>query len=122
MTKYPNLEIIEKISEDNLPGLSTVTLAALELFSKKGLPKVELPQFKNPVIAGSGNAKVTAQILYSGKSAVYAEESNYKEAGARKDVDGAIVFSASGSKHAPLKVQEFQKHKLDTYLETNTQK
>lgn len=121
MNRYPNLEIIKKMDEKHIPDLSVVTLGALELFSKEGFPKVKLPDFKNPAIAGSGNAKITARILLSGKSAVYANESNYRDIAKRDDIDGAIVFSASGEKHAPLQVMAFLNEKIDTYLVTCTE-
>ncbi|MDA3855225.1 MAG: hypothetical protein PF569_03130 [Candidatus Woesearchaeota archaeon] len=119
MKSYPNLELIEKISENNLPSLCTVTLAALELFTKEGLPKIKFPVFKNPIIVGSGNAKVTSEILFSNVDAIFADENNYENVLKRKP-DGAIIFSASGSKHAPIIAKKYKDKKLKTTLVTCT--
>lgn len=119
MNKYPNLELIEKISEKNIPSLSTVTLAALELFTKEGLPKIKFPTFEKPIIVGSGNAKVTSEILFGTTDAIFADENNFETALKRKP-DGAIIFSASGSKHAPIIAQKYKDKKLKTTLVTCT--
>ena len=119
MKSYPNLELIKVYNEKTLPSLCTVTLAALELFTKEGLPKIKFPVFKKPVIVGSGNAKVTSQILFSKSDAIFADENNFKEAIKRKP-DGVIVFSASGSKHAPIIADYSKKNKKDTWLVTCT--
>ncbi len=105
---FKNLKIIENMSEDNLPSLSEVTLAALELFIKDGLPKVKFENFKKPIVVGSGNAKVTSQILFSGTNAVFADENNFEETLKMDGIDGVLVFSASGSKHAPILVKKAQ--------------
>ncbi len=114
-----NLEIIQKFDEKNLPDLSTVTLAALELFQKEGLPKVKFANFKRPLIVGSGNAIVTAKVLFSNTDAIFADETNYKEA-LKKKIDGVIVFSASGGKHAPIIAKEVLKKKKKVQLVTCT--
>jgi hypothetical protein len=116
--EYTNLKILQDFSIDNLPDLDVVTLGALELFDKEGLPEVNLPDFKKPVIAGSGNARVTSEIIFSNKEAVFAGENNYKEAASQKDVDGALIFSSSGNKHAPLQTKACLDAGLKTYLIT----
>lgn len=117
MNKYKNLDLMNKYDEKNLPSLSTVVLAALELFTKEGLPKISFPKFKRPIIAGSGNAKVTSQILFSNSDAIFVDENNYKNA-CKRNPDGAIVFSASGNKHAPIIAKYFLSNKIDTFLVT----
>lgn len=117
MKKYENLELMKKFDEKNLPSLSQVVIAALELFEKEGLPKIKFPKFQRPIIAGSGNAKVTSHILFSQSDAIFVDENNYKSAVKRKP-DGAIIFSASGNKHAPIIAKEFLSKKIDTYLVT----
>ncbi|MCA9496345.1 MAG: hypothetical protein KC589_05365 [Nanoarchaeota archaeon] len=101
-----NLKFMREFDESNLPSLSVATLGALELFIENGLPEVEIKDFKKPVIVGSGNAIVTAGILYAGKDVIFADENNYKEAMNISGVDGVLVFSASGAKHGPIIAQE----------------
>ena len=81
--------------------LTEATLGALELFASEGLPDVTFKDFKKPLCLGSGNAIVTAKILFADKDAVFADETNYKEA-LKKNIDGVFVFFASGGKHAPI--------------------
>lgn len=108
---------MDKFSEKNLPSLSTTVLAALELFASEGLPKIKIPSYKKPIIVGSGNAIVTAKLLYSNTDAIFADENNYKEA-LKRDHDGAIIFSASGEKHAPIIAKLYKDKKTRTTLVT----
>lgn len=108
---------MDKFDENNLPSLSTCVLGALELFASEGLPTVRIPNFKKPIIVGSGNAIVTAKLLYGDKDAIFADENNYKEALKRKP-DGAIIFSASGEKHASIIAEYYKNKKLKTTLVT----
>lgn len=117
MKSYPNLEIMQSFKEKNLPDLDICTKGALELFTKEGLPKFNFPKFKNPIIIGSGNAKVTAQILFANQQAIFADENNYRQA-IKRNFDGAIIFSASGEKHAPIIAKELLKNNIKTYLLT----
>ena len=93
--------IIDNFDEKHLPSLSEVTIAALELFINEGIPKLDLDVFKKPLVVGSGNAITTAKIITSDKEALYANESNFEQE-LNKNVDGVIIFSASGGKHAPI--------------------
>lgn len=120
MKQYKHLEFMQNFTEKNLPSLSMTVLGALELFEKEGLPKVQFPNFKKPVIAGSGNAKVTSQILFANTDAIFVDENNYKTA-SKRNPDGAIIFSASGAKHAPILAKEFISKNIDTYLITCTE-
>ncbi len=113
-----SLKIMETFTKRNLPGLTTTLLGALELFVRDGLPKTKIPVFKKPIIMGSGNAEVTAKILYNDSDAIFVNENNYKEAVKRKGVDGAIIFSASGEKHATITAKYFKLKKLKTVLVT----
>ncbi len=115
---YPNLKVMETFTEKNLPDLTTTVLGALELFSKEGLPKVKIPKYKKPIVFGSGNAKVTGNILFGNSEAVFADETNFKEVVKRKGIDGAIIFSASGEKHAPIAAKYFLSKKIKTTLVT----
>lgn len=117
---YENLEIIKKFDENSLPSLSTVTLAALELFIKEGLPKVELKNFKKPVVIGSGNAIATAKVIFANTDAVFADENTYQLALQREGVDGVVIFSASGAKHAPIIAKKALEKNLQVQLITCT--
>lgn len=83
----------------HLPDLDDCVLAALELFSKTKLPKVNFHAFKRPMVVGSSNAAITGQIMFEDADAVFADESNYREK--LRDIssiDGVFIISASGSK------------------------
>lgn len=116
--KYENLKYLESFTEKNLPSLTQVTLGALELFIKDGVSKTKIKEFKKPLVVGSGNAIATAKILYANKGVIFADENNYKEAMQIKDVDGVLIFSASGAKHAPIIAKEAKKQKLECQLIT----
>ena len=113
-----NLKYMQTFNENNLPGLVTTVLGALELFSNEGLPNIKIPNYKKPVVMGSGNAKVTGQILYGDTDAVFADENNFKEAIKRGGVDGAIIFSASGEKHATIVSKYYKSKGIPTTLVT----
>jgi len=116
--EYKNLKFMKTFNERLLPSLSTCTLGALELFVKEGVSKLKVRKFKRPIIVGSGNAKITSQILYQNSDAVFADENNIDDALKRKSVDGMIIFSASGSKHAPIIAKKAQKRNLQIKLVT----
>jgi hypothetical protein len=83
-------------------NLDKAVINALELFIKEGLPKLNLGNFRRPLVIGSGNAIETGKILFKDFDAVYANESTYVHAlEVYKDIDGAILISASGKKDAP---------------------
>lgn len=113
-----NRKNINNMSKDNLLDLDVVTLGALELFEEQGLPKIKLPNFENPIIAGSGNAKVTAKILFGDKNPVFVDENNYKNISKSTKSDGVLIFSASGEKHAPIIAKYFLSLNIPTYLIT----
>lgn len=108
---------MDEFGEDNLPSLSTTVLGALELFADRGLPDVKIPDYKKPIIVGSGNAIVTARLLYGDSDAFFADENNYREALEREN-DGAIIFSASGEKHATVVAKEYTAKNVPVTLVT----
>ena len=102
-----------------LPDLDKVVIDALNLFKKSKLPKLNL-KYKRPLILGSGNAAVTGKIIFADKDAVFADEGNYKQKlKAIKNIDGAILISASGEKHAPIIAKDLKRRKIETILVTN---
>ncbi len=103
-----------------LIDLDQCVLNALDFFTKTRLPALPVNKFSRPLIVGSGNAAVTGKILYAGEDALFADESNYlQKLKAVPDIDGAVLISASGGKHAPLIAHELQKRKIETILLTN---
>jgi len=115
----PNKDQLSEFTLDNLPDLDVITLGALELFSEKPID-VSLPTFQRPLVIGSVGAFVTGRIMYAGTNAVFADESNFiavLDSGI--DVDGAVLISASGSKHAITMAEELQKRSIQTFLLTN---
>ena len=102
-----------------LPYLDKVVIDALNLFKKSKLPKLNL-KYKRPLVLGSGNAAVTGRIIFADKDAIFADEGNYKQKlKAIKNIDGAILLSASGGKHAPIIAKDLKKRKIETVLITN---
>jgi len=94
--KYPN--------DQQLINLDVCVLNALRLFAnpETELPKVDFSKFKRPLVVGSGNAAATGRIIFAGKDAIFADESTYKNKLKNiTNIDGAVLFSASASKHAP---------------------
>lgn len=64
---------------------------------------MDLDQFKRPLVVGSGNAAAAGKIVFKDHNAVFADESGYKKTlQTAKDIDGVVLFSASGGKHAPV--------------------
>jgi hypothetical protein len=70
-------------------------------------PKPNLAQFKRPLVVGSGNAIATGRIIFNTYDAVFADEGSYKgKLDAIKSIDGVVLLSASGGKHAPIIAKE----------------
>ncbi len=107
--------------QQDLINLDECVLNALDLFIKKGLPAFPTIDFKRPLIVGSGNAAVTGRILFRETDAVFADESDYtQKLKAIPAIDGAVIISASGGKHAPIIATELKSRGLKTILLTNT--
>ena len=114
-------EILENFTLADLPDLDTVVEGALELLADADLPQIP-DHFKRPLVVGSVNALSTGEIIFADKDAVIADESSFKEALDNiSDIDGAILVSASGGKHAITIGKELQNRGLEAYLLTNNQ-
>jgi len=50
----PNLEQMKRFDESNLPDLDVVVLAALELFMRRGVLRLDLGRCQKPLVTGSG--------------------------------------------------------------------
>lgn len=108
------------LDKKQLINLDECVINALNLFIKKKLPKLHLGNFKRPLVVGSGNAAVTGKMLFDDKDAVFADEGTYKQKlKAVKGIDGAVLLSASGGKHAPIIAKDLKKKKIKVILLTN---
>lgn len=111
---------MKQLAAKNLPDLDFCTVSALRLFAREKIPELDLGNYKRPLVVGSGNAAVTGRILLHEKDAVFADESNYqKKLQHIPAIDGIILISASGGKHAPLIAQYTKSKKIETRLLTN---
>ncbi len=106
------------ISKKDLIDLDRCVIKALELFEKKALKPLALPEMKRPLVLGSGNAAITGKILFEDTDAIFADESNYKEILKSHTIDHGVIISASGAKHAPLIAQDLETRKIPTTLIT----
>lgn len=118
-----NKTILDTFTIESIPDLDVVTLGALELLSNAQIPLVDFSQFKRPLVVGSGNAAVTGKLLFADVDAVFADESSYVEKlNSIETIDGAVLISASGSKHAVEIANELKRRNLKTLLLTNNPK
>ncbi len=112
--EQPNLHILETFTLENIPDLDTVVLGALERFEHETLPTIPFDVYKRPLVVGSGNAEATGRIIFEKSDAIFASESNYEEKLQNiPSIDGVILVSASGGKHAPIiakRAKELGKH------------
>ena len=100
---YKNIDILNTFTLDTIPDLDVTVLGALELFQKETLPKLDILKYKRPLVVGSGNAEATGRIIFEDTDAVFASESNFESKLKHiPDIDGVILISASGGKHAPM--------------------
>lgn len=106
-------------------NLNEDVIKTLDFFIANNPPKLDLSQYEMPFVVGSGNAYNTGLILFSGKSAIFADESNFKEniesykkiieKGFIKD---AVIISASGEKDSVWEAEYAKKYGLKTTLLT----
>jgi len=98
-----NVKLLQSFTLENLPDLDVAVLGALELFEEKLMPHLDVSQYKHPLVVGSGNAEVTGRIIFEDVDAVFASESTYEEKIRYiETIDGVVLISASGEKHAPI--------------------
>jgi len=123
-----NIEILNSFTLENIPNLDTVVLGALELFMEKlpptsfGIPKINLNKYKRPLVVGSGNAEATGKIIFKNTDAVFASENNFEEKLKNiKEIDGVVLISASGGKHAISIAKVSKQYSKNITLITNKQ-
>jgi hypothetical protein len=98
-----NINILDSFDTDSLPDLDIVVMGALELFGSTSLLAIDKNQYSHPLVVGSGNAEATGRILFEDVDAVFASESNYlNKLQSINSIDGVVLISASGGKHAPI--------------------
>ena len=115
-----NITTLNSFGLDNMPNLDVVVLGALELFQQKELAKIDISAYKQPLIVGSGNAEVAGRIMFN-HVAIYASESNFEDKLKNiPNIDGVVLISASGSKHAPGIVRTAYSYGKHVTLITNT--
>jgi hypothetical protein len=98
-------ESVGNFDPKSLMDLDQCVLNALDLFLDPAteFPRPNLRQFQRPLVVGSGNAIATGRIIFDSHDAVFADEGGYKgKLEAIRSIDGVVLLSASGGKHAPL--------------------
>ncbi len=105
--------------EEDIINLDESVVNALRLFEENKMPALNFSFYKKPIVLGSGNAAVTGKILFNDSDAVFADESNYiKKLDTIEGIDGAVLISASGGKHAPIIAKELKKRNIPCFLLT----
>lgn len=113
------IDTLNNFTLENLPDLDTVVMGALELFDSTKLPETTVP-FRRPLVVGSGNAASAGRIIFRESDTVFANESSYLSALDRvRDIDGAVLISASGGKHAIAIAKTLKEKSLPAVLFTN---
>jgi hypothetical protein len=108
-----------------IPTLDEIVLASLDFFVKTPPPVFDVSKFSLPFVVGSGNAMNTGNILFSDRSAIFADESNFKSQVEAYTpviqkglITDAIIISASGEKDSTWEVNYAKQHGLKTTLLT----
>lgn len=106
-------------------SLDQHVINTLDFFIKNPPPEFSASNYKMPFVVGSGNAYNTGIILFSGRAAIFADESNFKEIIAAYDeaikselIKHAVVISASGGKDSVWEIELAKKYNLITTLLT----
>lgn len=106
-------------------NLDQGVINALQFFSEHKIKKLNTNGFSFPFVIGSGNAYNTGRIIFSKQTAVFSDESTfrekleaYKSLIKKKLIQEAVVISASGEKDAPWEIKLAKQNKLKTTLLT----
>lgn len=115
----------EKISTENIPNLDQTVIQALDFFIANPPPSLDINRFKEPFVVGSGNAFNTGTIIWAGKPAIFADESNFRTVVAlsnKSAQDGtlrnAVIISASGGKDSVWEIELAKQNGLRATLLT----
>lgn len=114
-----------KEASDKIINLDENVLLTLDFFAKNPPPSVNVDEFKSPFVVGSGNAFNTGAIMFSGKDAIMADESNFRSIIVSSDkkarngsLRDAVIISASGGKDSVWEIELAKQHGLRTTLLT----
>ncbi|MCP4661735.1 MAG: hypothetical protein GY856_40555 [bacterium] len=103
----------------SIPGLHEVALDALDLHASHDIPQLCFEPARQRLVIGSGNALPTGRIIFSEERALFCDESQYQALLDREpEVDSVVVISASGTKHAPIILEDLQARGFSPYLLT----
>jgi hypothetical protein len=112
-------DVLATFDVEHIPSLDVAVMGALELFAAVLPPPLHIP-FARPLVLGSGNAFMAAQIIFADTNAVFADESSYEALLVNPSrFDGVVVMSASGSKHAIPMVEKAKAMGMPVHLVTN---
>ena len=121
MIEPKHISILNTFTVENIPDLDIAVFGALELFQTNPLPKMDLSIYKKPLVVGSGNAEATGRIIFQNFEAIFASESNFEEKLKQiSTIDGVVLVSASGEKHAPIIAKTAKKYGKHVTLITNS--
>lgn len=114
---------LDTFTLDSIPNLDVAVKGALELFGEHRPPYPLRIPFTKPLVVGSGNALQAGKILTRDvPGAYYADESSFTERLTQlSDIDGALLVSASGGKHATRIAKKLADTGIKTQLITNTE-
>jgi len=115
-----NLTIVRSFNEQSIPDLDVALLGALELFAEMPPPPFPTLPYTRPLVVGSEGAAVTGRMLFDDADAVFANESTYEaRLAAVPGIDGAVIISASGGKHAVPTARRLKEKGIPATLFTN---
>ena len=116
-----NIDTLKSFDLENIPDLEVAVMGALELFQSVEIPKLKTDGYRRPLVVGSGNAEATGKIIFRDMDAIFASESNFEDKlKSIKDIDGVVLISASGEKHAPIIAKKAKELGKRVTLITNT--
>lgn len=117
-----SLQTLDTFTLENIPDLDIVVLGALKLFESQTPPQIDTTKYKRPLVVGSGNAEATGRIIFEKIDAVFASESTYESKLQNiPAIDGVVLISASGAKHAPIIARRAKELGKSVMLITTTQ-
>ena len=103
----------------NIPDLAEVVLEALDLHAASRLPALDVGPAARRLVIASGNALPTGRILFADECAVFCDEGEYEEIVEKcTGFDSVVLISASGTKHAPILLEQLMRDGHQPYLLT----
>jgi hypothetical protein len=100
-------------------------MSSLDFLKENPSPFFKINQFSLPIVVGSGNAFNAGQVIFSGRAAIFADESNFRQVVTSYNnliskgmVSDAVIISASGEKDSVWETEYAKKLRLKTTLMT----